>query len=86
MQQIENTLYVMTPNAYVHLDNATVRVEVERETRLRVPSHHLGGIVCFGNVLLSPALMYHCADEGIALVLLDTKVSLGLLPILQARF
>jgi CRISPR-associated protein Cas1 len=71
MQQVENTLYVMTPNAYVHLDNATVRVEVERETRLRVPSHHLGSIVCFGNVLLSPALMHHCAEEGIALVLLD---------------
>jgi CRISPR-associated protein Cas1 len=71
MQQVENTLYVMTPNAYVHLDNATVRVEVERETRLRVPSHHLGGIVCFGNVLPSPALMHHCANQGIALVLLD---------------
>jgi CRISPR-associated protein Cas1 len=71
MQQVENTLYVMTPNAYLHMDNATVRVDVERETRLRVPAHHLGGIVCFGNVLLSPALMHHCAEQGIALVLLD---------------
>jgi CRISPR-associated protein Cas1 len=71
MQQVENTLYVMTPHAYVHLDNATVRVEVDHETKLRVPLHHLGGIVCFGNVLLSPALIHHCADEGIALVLLD---------------
>ena len=27
MQQILNTLYVMTPNAYVHLENDTLRVE-----------------------------------------------------------
>ena len=71
MQQILNTLYVTTPNAYVHLDNDTVRIEVERETRLRVPLHHLGAVVCFGNVLLSPAIMARCAEEGIGLVLLD---------------
>ena len=71
MQQILNTLYVTTPNAYVHLDNDTVRIEVERETRLRVPLHHLGAVVCFGNVLLSPAIMARCAGEGIGLVLLD---------------
>ncbi|MEN8260884.1 MAG: type I-C CRISPR-associated endonuclease Cas1c [Pseudomonadota bacterium] len=71
MQQIENTLYVMTPDAYVHLENNTVRVDVEREKRLQVPLHHLGGIVCFGNILISPALMHRCADGGVALVLLD---------------
>ena len=35
MQQILNTLYVMTPNAYVHLENDTLRVDVEREKKLR---------------------------------------------------
>jgi CRISPR-associated protein Cas1 len=69
--QVQNTLYVMTPNAYAHLDNATVRIEVERETRLRVPLHHIGALVCFGNVLVSPALMHRLADEGKTLVLLD---------------
>jgi CRISPR-associated protein Cas1 len=69
--QIENTLYVMTHNAYVHLDNTTVRVEVERETRLRVPLHHIGGLVCFGNVMITPALMHRLADEGKSLVLLE---------------
>jgi CRISPR-associated protein Cas1 len=71
MYQIENTLYVMTANAYAHLDNATVRIEVERETRLRVPLHHIGSLVCFGNVLVSTALMHRLADEGKSLVLLD---------------
>jgi CRISPR-associated protein Cas1 len=71
MYQVENTLYVMTPNAYAHLDNATVRIEVERETRLRVPLHHIGSLVCFGNVLVSTALMHRLAEEGKSLVLLD---------------
>ena len=55
MQILLNTLYVMTPNAYVHLENDTVRVDVDREKRLQVPLHHLGSIVCFGNIMLSPA-------------------------------
>jgi CRISPR-associated protein Cas1 len=71
MRTIENTLYVMTPNAYLHLENDTLRIEVERETKLRVPLHHVGSVVCFGNVLVSSAVMHRCADDGIGLVLLD---------------
>ena len=36
--QLLNTLYVNTPGSYLRLDNATLRVDVERETRLRVQS------------------------------------------------
>lgn len=71
MHTIQNTLYVMTPNAYAHLENATVRIDVEHEKKLQVPLHHLGGLVCFGNVMVSPALMHRLADEGKSLVLLD---------------
>lgn len=66
-----NTLYVMTTGSYLHLDNDTVRIEVERETKLRVPLHHLGAIVCTGDVLISPALMGRCATEGVGMTLLD---------------
>ncbi len=69
--QLLNTLYVTTPETYLRLDNDTLRVEVERETRLRVPLHHLGAVVCFGSVGLSSPLMHRLADSGIALVLLD---------------
>ena len=72
MQTLLNTLYVTTPLSYLHLDNDTVRVEVERETRLRVPLHHLGAVVCFGHVSVSVPLMHRLADDGVALVLLDT--------------
>lgn len=69
--QLLNTLYVTTPDAYLHLDHDTLRIEVERETRLRVPLHHLSAVVCFGHALVSPILMHRLADEGKSLVLLD---------------
>lgn len=71
MYTLQNTLYVTTPNAYAHLENNTVRIDVEREKRLQVPLHHVGGLVCFGNVMVSPALMHRLADEGKTVVLLD---------------
>lgn len=69
--QLLNTLYVTTPESYLHLDNDTLRIEVERQTRLRVPLHHLGSVVCLGNVMLSTPLMHRLADAGIGLVMLD---------------
>lgn len=69
--QLLNTLYLTTPETYLRLDNDTLRVEVEHETRMRVPLHHLCAVVCFGPVGLSPILLHRLADEGIALVLLE---------------
>lgn len=69
--QLLNTLYVTVPESYLHLDNDTLRIEIERETRLRVPLHHLSSVVCFGHVMVSPILMHRLADEGKSLVLLD---------------
>lgn len=71
IQTVENTLYITTQGAYAHLDNDTLRIEVEHETKLRVPLHHIGSVVCFGNVLVSPFLMHRCADEGKSLILLS---------------
>ncbi len=69
--QLLNTLYITTPGTYLRLDNDTLRVEVEAETRLRVPLHHLTAVVCFGHINLSAPLMHRLADEGIALVLMN---------------
>jgi CRISPR-associated protein Cas1 len=71
VQTILNTLYITTPNAYACLENNTLRIEVEREKKLQVPLHHLGHVVCFGNVMVTPALMHRLAEEGIGLVFLD---------------
>jgi CRISPR-associated protein Cas1 len=66
-----NTLYVNTQDSYLRLDNDTLRVLVDDETRLRVPLHHLQSVVCFGRVGVSLPLMHRLAEEGKALVLLD---------------
>ena len=71
MHQLLNTLYVTTPEAYIRLDHETLRVEIEKETRLQVPLHHIGAVVCFGDVLMSPAFLHRCADDGRSVVLLD---------------
>lgn len=70
--QLLNTLYVTTPESWLRLDNDTLRVEVDKEVRLRVPLHHLQAVVCFGHVGMSAPLMHRLADDGIALVLLDS--------------
>ncbi|NJK45757.1 MAG: CRISPR-associated endonuclease Cas1, partial [Pleurocapsa sp. SU_196_0] len=59
-----NTLYVQTQGAYLHLESDTVKVEVGGELRARVPLHHLGAVVVFGNVLLSPFLIGKLSGEG----------------------
>ncbi|MDI6750840.1 MAG: type I-C CRISPR-associated endonuclease Cas1c [Rhodocyclaceae bacterium] len=71
--QLLNTLYVTTPGAYLHLDNDTLRIELEGETRMRVPLHHIDSVVCYGHILVSPILMHRLADDGKTLVLLDTN-------------
>lgn len=69
--QILNTLYVMTQNSWIHLENDTIRIDVEKEKKLQVPLHHIGSLVIFGNGMVSPALMGRCAEEGISLIYLD---------------
>ncbi len=69
--QLLNTLYVTLPESYLHLENSTLRVEVDKEPRLRVPLHHLSAVVCFGHVSVSSPLMHRLADDGISLVMLD---------------
>lgn len=70
--QLLNTLYVTLPDSYLRLDNDTLRVvDADKETRLRVPLHHLHAVVCFGHVGLSAGLMHRLAEDGKALVLLD---------------
>lgn len=66
-----NTLYVTTPGAYVRLDNGNVCVDVEQQTRVKVPLHHLGSVVTFGEAMISPPLLHMLAESGIGVTLLD---------------
>lgn len=67
MKKHLNTLFVTTQGAYLAKEGETVVVRVERETRLQIPIHAIGGIVCFGNITCSPFLMGFCAERDVAI-------------------
>jgi CRISPR-associated protein Cas1 len=66
-----NTLFVTTQGAYLAKDGESVAVKVDGQIQLRLPRHHLAGIVCFGNVTCSPWLMAACAESGVAITYLS---------------
>lgn len=70
MRQLLNILYVTTPDAYLSLDGENVVVSRKEETLGRIPLHNLQGIVAFGYVGASPALMGACVKRNIALTFL----------------
>jgi len=71
MRKHLNTLFVTTEGTWLHKDGANIVAEVEGRETGRVPAHLMGGVVCFGRVMVSPPLMAFCAEEGIAVSFLS---------------
>jgi CRISPR-associated protein Cas1 len=65
-----NTLYVITRGASLRRDHLTVRVLVERQSRLVVPIHQLDAVVVFGGVHVTPDVLALCAERGVAVTFL----------------
>jgi len=65
VKRVLNTLYVMSQGAYLKKEGEAIAVKVGGEVKLRVPIISIGSIVCFGDALISPALMGHCAKCGV---------------------
>ena len=73
MKKLLNTLYVTTQGAYLCHEGESVLVRVEKETRLRVPIHMLGSIVCFGQVACSQPLMGLCGERDVLISFLSEQ-------------
>jgi CRISPR-associated protein Cas1 len=71
MKQHLNTLFITTDGAYLAKSGEAIAVRVEKKTKLQVPLHNLDGVVCFGRVGLSPALLGACAARNVTVSLLD---------------
>ncbi len=71
MKKLLNTLFVSTQGAYVFHEGESVVIRIENETRLRLPIHHLGGLVCFGDVAISSPLLGLCGERGVSVSLLS---------------
>ncbi len=65
MRVHDNTLYVTTQKSYLAKQGLNILVRVGKETRLRLPIHTVGSVVCFGNVSCSPFLLGMCGQEGV---------------------
>ncbi|MEJ1384351.1 MAG: type I-C CRISPR-associated endonuclease Cas1c [Candidatus Sedimenticola sp. (ex Thyasira tokunagai)] len=70
MKKLLNTLYVTSQGAWLARERENILVRIEQETRLRLPIHTLGAVVCFGQVSASAPLMGLCAERGVALAFL----------------
>lgn len=62
-----NTLYVFTQGAYLRKESETVVVRIDKQPKVRLPLLNIGSIACFGRVGISPQLMGHCGQQGIAI-------------------
>lgn len=68
MKQLQNTLYILTPETYLSLQNETIAVKVGGVEKVRIPSHTISSIYCFGNVTVSTPLIGFLGQRGIGLV------------------
>jgi CRISPR-associated protein Cas1 len=68
---LQNTLYVTTPRAFLARDHENLVVRIDGEEKLRVPLHHVGGVVCFGGTSTSVGALAVLAERGIGVSFLS---------------
>lgn len=71
MRQLRNILYVQTQDSWLHKDNENLVIRVGDVLKARLPIHKFQGVVCFGQVSISPYLMAHCAEKGVTITYLN---------------
>lgn len=71
MKKLLNTLYALTPDAYLSLDGENLVVRPQEGEERRVPLHNIDGVVAFGARGASPALLGKCAEYGKAFTFLS---------------
>ncbi|MEG0756567.1 MAG: type I-C CRISPR-associated endonuclease Cas1c [Oscillospiraceae bacterium] len=67
MKKLQNTLYVFTQDSYLFVQNEAIVIKVGGEEKVRIPSHTIDTIFCFGNTTVSTPLIAFCGERGIGL-------------------
>ncbi|MCP4116158.1 MAG: type I-C CRISPR-associated endonuclease Cas1 [Desulfobacteraceae bacterium] len=67
MKKMLNTLYVTTQKSYLAKEGQTITVKMDRKVAARIPVHTVSGILCFGNVSMSPFLMGFCSENKVGI-------------------
>lgn len=71
MKRHLNTLFVLTQGSHVSKESETLAVKVGDETRLQLPILTLQGVVCFGQVSMTPFAMAFCCERGVGVSFLS---------------
>lgn len=71
LRKMLNVLYVTNPEVYLAKDGENVVARLEDKTVFRTPVHYLEGIVTFGHLGASPALLGMCVEKGITVSMLS---------------
>lgn len=67
MRRLGNTLYILSDDLFLTVDDKNVVAKRSGEVVGRVPLHTLTNIYSFSYMGASPALMGKCAEEGVEL-------------------
>ena len=67
MKKLLNNLYVTTDGSYIHKERETLIIEQEGQKVFQLPFHSIHNLFCFGNIMVSPALMASCGEKGIGI-------------------
>jgi CRISPR-associated protein Cas1 len=68
-----NTLFVTTQRTYLRAEGETLVAQNDGVVKMRVPLHMLEGVVCFGNVMVTPFLMGRCAERKIGIAFMTER-------------
>ncbi|VDA98952.1 CRISPR-associated protein Cas1 [Olavius algarvensis spirochete endosymbiont] len=66
MRRLFNTLFITTQESYLARERETIAIYIGEEKK-KFPLHNLDGIICFGNIRLSPYLIGACGEKGITI-------------------
>lgn len=71
MKPLGNTLYITKQGAYVSKDGTNIVISLERTELLRLPIHTIQGLVCFGNVMVTPFALGLCGENHVTISFLS---------------
>lgn len=67
MKKLLNNLYITTDGSYLNKERETLVVNQDDEKVFQIPMHQIHNLFCFGRVMVSPALMAACGENGIGI-------------------
>ncbi len=67
MKKLLNNLYITTDGTYLNKERETLVVKQDDEKVFQIPMHNIHNLFCFGRVMVSPALMAACGENGIGI-------------------